>query len=75
MPAIVWTADKSGRVDFLNDQWYQFTGATEEESLDFGWVNVLHPDDVERCADIWGRALENEMLYEVELRYRRKDGE
>lgn len=75
MPVMVWTADKTGRVDFLNDQWYQFTGSTAEESLGFGWVKVLHPDDVVRCAHIWRQALEDQVLYEIELRYKRKDGE
>lgn len=74
MPVIVWAASGDGRITFFNDQWYHFTGLTEAESLDFNWTKVLHPDDIDRCLSVWRNALAKETLYEMEARYKRKDG-
>ncbi|MDQ3279640.1 MAG: PAS domain S-box protein [Bacteroidota bacterium] len=74
MPVIVWTGDIDGRINYLNKQWYEFTGLTEEESVDFGWTTVLHPQDVASCLTAWKNAREKETLYEINLRYRTKTG-
>lgn len=75
MPVIVWTTDAEGQVDFMNRQWVHFTGQSETDALGTGWVEVVHFDDVERCLSVWKEARVNEILYEMELRYRTKEGE
>ena len=75
MPAIVWTANADGRMTFLNGRWYELTGQTPEQSLDFGWVDALHPDDLSRCQRVWEEARNKGDLYEVEVRYRTKEGD
>ena len=74
VPAIVWTADPSGSINFFNRQWYEMTGRTEDESLGAAWTTVLHPDDVGRTMKIWNEALIRQKFYQVEARYRREDG-
>jgi hypothetical protein len=75
VPVIVWTSDPDGRVTFFNEHWYHFTGLSEAESIDFGWVKVLHPDDVEPCLNTWHRARESATFYQIEVRYRDKNGQ
>lgn len=74
MPVIVWTADEQGRIDFCNELWYRTTGLTPEETNGFGWTSVLHPDDLDRCVDAWHNALARHTPYEMEARYRTKEG-
>lgn len=74
IPAFVWTADTGGQVNFMNHHWYQFTGLNEDDSLAFGWTQALHPDDVERCLNTWNAARTQEVLYEVEVRFKSKEG-
>lgn len=74
LPVIVWTADAKGNVDFFNDLWYNTTGLSREDSLGFGWTKTIHPDDIEHCLEVWNAALANHTFYEVQIRYRRKDG-
>ncbi|HYH14836.1 MAG TPA: PAS domain S-box protein [Flavisolibacter sp.] len=74
VPTFVWTAGPDGALDFLNEYWYSYTGLTEQESLGFGWTQVLHPDDVQRCLAVWENARTKEIFYEVEVRYRSKEG-
>ena len=44
MPQIVWTARPDGTIDYLNRQWYEFTGLPEALGNE-GWGQILHPDD------------------------------
>lgn len=74
MPAIVWTADPEGSIDFLNQRWYEYTGLTEAESIGSGWLKVVHPDDVDHCMQAWRKALKEKTFYEIELRYRNSGG-
>ncbi len=73
--AIVWSAPNSGRFSGEQPGWARFTGQSEEEYSDFGWVNVLHPDDRQRSADAWKAAVEAKEVYKIEHRIRRADGE
>src|SRR5205085_4965293 len=42
----------------------------------WGWGPVLHPDDLQRCAEVWGEAVRTGRPYEIEYRFKRAaDGE
>jgi PAS domain S-box-containing protein len=71
IPNIAWTADALGRIDYLNDWWYQYTGLTPEQSLGNGIFIALHPDDVESAVQTWQKALENGETEDIECRIRR----
>ncbi|WP_279480476.1 response regulator [Aureimonas sp. SK2] len=73
--AIVWSVPSSGR--FSGDQpgWAAFTGQSEEDYSGFGWTEALHPEDRERSAEAWKRAVAGEATYKIEHRVRRADGE
>ena len=75
MPVIVWTANADGSLQFFNDQWYRFTGLSEEQSVGYGWTSVLHPEDYDTCLKAWEEATATARLYELELRYKRKEGD
>lgn len=74
LPAIVWTADEKGSLDFFNELWYQTTGLTKEESLGSGWIRAIHPDDLDRGLAAWNHALTHRIFFQIEVRYRTKDG-
>jgi PAS domain S-box-containing protein len=74
IPQMVWATDSHGSHFYYNRRWYEYTGLSEEESLGFGFVNALHPDDRERTLERWQRAWRHGESYEVEYRFRRHDG-
>jgi len=71
MPQIIWTSKPDGNMDFYNQRWYVYTGMTFEETKDWGWTLVLHPDDLHNCIDRWTRSFTTGSDYEVEYRFKR----
>ncbi len=71
MPQIVWTAGADGNVDYNNQRWFDYTGLTVEQSRDWGWQLVLHPDDLPNCLERRNRSFATGEAYEVEYRFRR----
>jgi PAS domain S-box-containing protein len=71
IPGIVWTAGPDGSIDFANQYWLDFTGLTLEETQGTGWIKAVHPDDLEKVAQLWTRSLESGEPVEVEYRLKR----
>ena len=44
-PVGIWVTDPSGRCTYVNEWWCRFTGTSPEQSLGFGWLESVHPDD------------------------------
>ena len=74
MPVHVWTALPDGRLDWLSDQIYSYTGAEPGTLRGDAWASVVHPDDRADAAMVWGEALEKKVGYDTEFRIRRADG-
>ncbi len=73
IPQLVWTADVDGSTDYFNSNWCKYTGLEMEQSVGFGWLTALHPDDVERAGQVWLNAVSNGTVYETEYRFQRGD--
>ncbi len=71
MPQIVWTANPDGWLDYYNDHWVAYTGMTVEQTQGWGWAPVLHPDDLQRCVDVWQHSVDTGDPYQIEYRFRR----
>ncbi len=66
MPQIVWTARPDGYLDYYNERWYEFTGRPKVGGGDESWNSVLHPDDLQRCLDVWQLAVATGEPYQIE---------
>jgi PAS domain S-box-containing protein len=74
LPSIVWTAAPDGTITYTNRRWIEYGGLTLEETAKSWPQLVLHPDDFERCITAWSEALQEGKDFEIEVRYRRRDG-
>lgn len=74
LPAFVWVSDSDGRVSYLNERWYGYTGRTPDQSLGVGWADIVHPDDMGRVQAVWDDARAREVLYSEECRLRSAGG-
>jgi PAS domain S-box-containing protein len=75
LPVFMATLQPDGSVDYFNQRWLDFTGRTLEESVGWGWLDDLHPDDRARVEPAWAEASQNTSEYQVEYRLRRHDGQ
>jgi PAS domain S-box-containing protein len=76
MPQIIWTARPDGWLDYYNQRWYEYTGMTWEQTQGWGWKPVLHPDDLQKCVDVWSESVSTGKPYQIEYRFRRaSDGQ
>lgn len=74
LPAFIWFAKADGEVYYFNDRWYEYTGQSPEMALPNGWVETVHPEDIEETARRWDEARAMGRFYEMEVRYRHRDG-
>ncbi|KAA9324980.1 PAS domain-containing sensor histidine kinase [Adhaeribacter soli] len=69
-PLMTWTALPDGQINYYNQRWYEYTGATFEESKNFGWQKFIHPADLAETQDKWNSALQTGNEYVHENRWR-----
>jgi hypothetical protein len=80
MPGLAWSTDAEGNFKFVNQSVMDYVGMPPEDlsrvegSNDFGWRQVVHPDDADHSVEQWLHCLRTETPYEVEHRIRRFDG-
>ena len=72
---IVWQTSPDGLVVEDSPMWRAFTGQTLDEFMGRGWINVLHPSDQERVAEIWSQSVRTKTAYDTEYRIRSRSGE
>ncbi len=73
IPAYVGTNLPDGSLDFISQSWLDYTGLSREQWVGWGWVNTMHPDDVDRVVTNWRTALATGAPVEYQLRCRGAD--
>jgi len=71
---VVWITNAGGEVVVDLPSWRGLTGQSEEAIKGWGWIEAIHPDDRERAAQAWIKAVEAKSPYENEFRVRKYDG-
>jgi hypothetical protein len=75
IPSMLWSLWPNGEPSHLSKRFLDYFGAPFEEFLNWGWMNIIHPDDREETGRLFARALETGGLFNVINRWRRADGE
>jgi PAS domain S-box-containing protein len=75
IPALVWRTRSDGAAEFFNQPCLDYTGLSLDQSLEWGWTSVVHPDDVASLLQTWRATSMSGKRGEAEARLRRFDGE
>ena len=74
-PVLIWTARPDTTLDYLNGYCEQLTGRPVEVLRENGWLDFVHPDDVDRCLGTYVPAFEARRPFLLEYRLRHANGE
>src|SRR5262245_29293796 len=73
-PVLIWINNLTG-CEFVNREFLEFLGVDETEALGANWVKFVHPEDREGYVDAYDEAVSRRGRIDVEIRFRRRDGE
>jgi PAS domain S-box-containing protein len=74
-PVMIWMADESNQVNFLNAKWCEFTGLPVEDGYGTGWTELIHPEDRQKAEMEWKLATQNRQHYFSKFRYKNSKAE
>jgi PAS domain S-box-containing protein len=71
---VVWVASPDGEMLEDSPEWRWITGQSEEEFLDGGWLDSIHPEDRERVQRDWRDCLRTGRIFDDRFRMRTRGG-
>ena len=77
-PIMIWETGPDARCTFLNRPFLEFTGRGLDKELGEvgdGWMQGIHPDDLERCTDTFLSAFRDRRSFSMEYRLYRIAGD
>ena len=74
-PVMIWVSGEDKLCNWFNRLWLKFTGRTMTQELGNGWVDGVHPDDYDRCLQIYISHFDGEKEFRMQYRLRHHDGE
>ncbi len=71
----VWVCAPDGRNTYASESFLKLIGLTQAECSNFGWEQLLHPDDRERTITAWMECVRTEGNWDMEHRFLGADGQ
>jgi PAS domain S-box-containing protein len=74
-PTITWRSGIDAKTNYVNKTALDFGGRTFDQEMGDGWLDAVHPDDLERLGKVVLDAFDAREPFELDYRLRRYDGE
>ena len=74
LPALCWTAQSDGEVDWYNQRWYHYTGTTPADMEGLGWQSVHDPERLPSVMERWCASIATGAPFEMTFPLRGADG-
>lgn len=74
LPTIIWITDQKGSCTYLNRHWYEYTGQSKEQAFGAGWLNAIHPNDIDHAITVFTEANRNRTPFQLVYKILTADG-
>lgn len=74
-PVHLFRAAPDGEAIFLSPGFLTMIGLSAQQARGFGWMAAVHPDDRERLMAGWHDALQSQVVFQAEFRFRGAAGD
>lgn len=74
MPQMVWSALPDGKQDYINRQWFHFTGVGDKNDARKEWLELVHPDDKGVVRETWQYSISSGDNFEGQFRLQHRSG-
>jgi len=74
-PVLVWMSGTDKLCYYFNKGWLDFVGRTLEQESGNGWAENVHPEDFDRCLQIYVANFDARRPFEMEYRMRHHSGQ
>jgi PAS domain S-box-containing protein len=74
-PVLVWMSGTDKLCYYFNKGWLDFVGRTLEEESGNGWTQNVHPEDFDRCLQIYVSNFDARRPFEMQYRMRHHTGQ
>lgn len=74
-PMMVCLFDETLNVSYINKTWMEFTGLFGEVALEYGWRQVVHPEDLHEITVLGLESTARRESYPLSFRLRKTDGQ
>ncbi len=74
-PIMIWRSNREKLCDYFNVRWLLFTGRSFEQEYGNGWTEGVHPDDFQKCLEIYTSSFDKREIFEMRYRLKRHDGQ
>ena len=72
---LIALADETSSATYFNKAWVNLTGRSVQDLLSYGWVDLVHPEDIEQYLKIYFGAFERQQPFSGEFRMLSKEGD
>jgi len=71
---LIQSIDPEGNINYVNKAWKEALGYTDYEVGNLNFQDVIHPESLEHCLDIFGKVQNGDRVSEIEARFVTKEG-